>query len=1530
MGIGGSVNIGTNASITGTTAHTGAVTISSSTASSTSSTGALVVTGGVGIGGSVNIGTNASIIGTTAHTGAVTISSSTASADSSTGALVVTGGVGIGGSVNIATNIGVTGTTSLTGAVTISNSTASTTSSTGALTVTGGVGIGGSVNIGANATVTGTTSFTGATTHAGTVNITNTTTSGNSTSGALTVAGGVGIAGGLNVAGSIGISGSTISTGTITAPSLSVSGSDPFSTTGLVSVSTVSGSTNSNIQYTKGLGYIQSNNAIVAAGLGTTTSNFAYYTTNDGVTWTSIPLTGTASTVYSGYGTWTLSQLLTSPSTGAIYLLAYGVVSGKSISVIFTGTTSGLSSYLTVSLNNLNTLTTATSFAVQPGGNYIIVIGIYGSTGTSCVWSSTNGGSSFTLGGNSYPISVFWCGGSINKFILTYGNGPYYLAYSSTGATFTGCTVPSSTIPALSVYYNSAIGIAIATNSQSSLWYSYDGITWTNISYTPPNGGLGAIVNSTVGGLFAVYSPTGNASPQVSYSTNGTTWTTISCTTLPYVSSPNVGQTVFNSSNNYAYTAGASSAMVKIGPILTGYSYSVSATTPGYLSNTANSGYKWLNGSTSVGAGTQIMQLDNNGLNISNTTNSTSTTTGSIVTTGGIGIAQGLTVGTNASVGGTLTTTGAVSINNTTNSTSTTTGAIVTTGGVGIAQALYVGSGINGTIQTTAQPNITSLGTLSSLTVTGAITAGTVNGVTSTQLGYLNVTPGAASASKALVLNSSSNITGINCICLGSSTDTSRYLSILNGSQTTGSTMYNLSYGQSASSNNEAEFAFSYVGSGSTSNALSIGFYGNTNIFRVNADQSVDIPQHNGSSTGLRLGGTLITATAAQLNYTTATPGTASASKALILDGSFNITGISTLTATTLAGTLSTAAQPNITSVGTLSSLTLSGAINGVTTLTATTLSGTLSTAAQPNITSIGTLASLAVTGAITAGTVNGITSTQLGYLNVTPGTSTAGAAVVLDSSSNFATTGRFFITSNYGYSHKAASTGAEIITYTDGASGSVIGTFGSNDFAVGTNIGTNSTYGLTVKAGSSGSVGNVGINNSSPSYQLDVSGSFNATSYYIGKVSANIAALTGITAGTALASKALILDSSKNITGLNQLTSTTLVATNLTLGGTAVTSSQFNLISGVTPGTPAASKALSLDASSNINGYVRFKSGIQVGTSTDTSRMISSLDSTMAANSSRYITLGQDASANNEAEISFNYVSSGSGTNYLGLGLFGSTTMYIQGQNRVGINQSSPQFALDVSGDINCTGNTTVGGNATLNGSSTTINGSVAVGGNATLNGSSNTINGSVTVTGASTFQQQATLQSGLYVTGNQSSKYSGAAYAYRGSSGSDGNASASTVSGTQFTLYVNGYTFCASTTYSLSDRRVKTDIENLDIDMCKRFITDINARSYKFINSEDNGALHYGYIAQDIVKNGFTSLVTISEDDSLEEELDEDGYVISPKGLRFSVSYTEIIPILSTNVKNLYEEIDSLKQKNDDLEARLAKLEALLLNNQ
>lgn len=79
-------------------------------------------------------------------------------------------------------------------------------------------------------------------------------------------------------------------------------------------------------------------------------------------------------------------------------------------------------------------------------------------------------------------------------------------------------------------------------------------------------------------------------------------------------------------------------------------------------------------------------------------------------------------------------TTGNLTISNPTVSESKTTGALKVTGGVGIQGNLFAGNvsatGLAGTLSTVAQPNVTSVGILSSLSVTGNIAAGNVTATT--------------------------------------------------------------------------------------------------------------------------------------------------------------------------------------------------------------------------------------------------------------------------------------------------------------------------------------------------------------------------------------------------------------------------------------------------------------------------------------------------------------------------------------------------------------------------------------------------------------------------------------------------------------------------------------------------------------------------------------------------------------------------------------------------------------------------------
>jgi hypothetical protein len=60
---------------------------------------------------------------------------------------------------------------------------------------------------------------------------------------------------------------------------------------------------------------------------------------------------------------------------------------------------------------------------------------------------------------------------------------------------------------------------------------------------------------------------------------------------------------------------------------------------------------------------------------------------------------------------------------------------------------------------------------------------------------------------------------------VGSSTDTGRFISALDGSMATNSIKY-LTFGRTNDSGNQAELGFSYVGSNSNDNALTFGFFG--------------------------------------------------------------------------------------------------------------------------------------------------------------------------------------------------------------------------------------------------------------------------------------------------------------------------------------------------------------------------------------------------------------------------------------------------------------------------------------------------------------------------------------------------------------------------------------------------------------------------------------------------------------------------------------------------------------------------------
>jgi hypothetical protein len=233
---------------------------------------------------------------------------------------------------------------------------------------------------------------------------------------------------------------------------------------------------------------------------------------------------------------------------------------------------------------------------------------------------------------------------------------------------------------------------------------------------------------------------------------------------------------------------------------------------------------------------------------------------------------------------------------------------------------------LSGTLQTSSQPNITSVGTLTSLTLTGSITGVTnlgtnqitLNGtlltptpaeinrlsgitVTTAELNYLDINaPGTVDANKALVVDNNRNLSNLNQISLNGSNDVITLTNFGSGNRT------NIRF-----INDVKSWELGSRASGNT-NPNSFYLYDNqVNQYRliVNSAGSVNIVNHNGSSSGLQLNGTLVTATAAELNRlsgitaTTAelnylditTEGQGQASKALILDSNRNINNINVL-----------------------------------------------------------------------------------------------------------------------------------------------------------------------------------------------------------------------------------------------------------------------------------------------------------------------------------------------------------------------------------------------------------------------------------------------------------------------------------------------------------------------------------------------------------------------------------------------------------------------------------------------------------
>lgn len=252
------------------------------------------------------------------------------------------------------------------------------------------------------------------------------------------------------------------------------------------------------------------------------------------------------------------------------------------------------------------------------------------------------------------------------------------------------------------------------------------------------------------------------------------------------------------------------------------------------------------------------------------------------------------------------------------------------------------------TVTTAAQPNITSVGTLTSLAVTGNITAGNVDGGNLVTANYVQGT---------LTTAAQPNITSIGT--LGNLTVTSNVTAgnIIVGSAIT------IGAGTITATTFNGDLVGNISGNITVSGANTQVLFNDSGLANATAGLTFDK-----TSNALVLSGNLQTVNANLGNLATANYFSGSGNNLSNIQGA-NVSGAvasattaTSATSATTAGTVTTAAQPNITSVGTLVNLTVTGNVSAGN-VSGTLISGTLETAAQPNVTSLGTLTTLTVSG---------------------------------------------------------------------------------------------------------------------------------------------------------------------------------------------------------------------------------------------------------------------------------------------------------------------------------------------------------------------------------------------------------------------------------------------------------------------------------------------------------------------------------------------------------------------------------------
>ena len=541
-------------------------------------------------------------------------------------------------------------------------------------------------------------------------------------------------------------------------------------------------------------------------------------------------------------------------------------------------------------------------------------------------------------------------------------------------------------------------------------------------------------------------------------------------------------------------------------------------------------------------------------------------------------------------------------------------------------------------------------------------------------------------------------------------------------------------------------------------------------------------------------------------------------------------------------------------------------------------------------------------------------------------------------------------ITLAYANSHYLAKSGGFISNdLTIGNNLNVIGNYYSN----GSLLNFSAISGITNGLGApnkalilDGSSNIASINNITTSTINATSGySLNGTNIDIG--------VLNVTAGTASASKALILDGSSNITSINSLSSTSLTTSTLNLNGSINLGSNLNTtinnnimitggnsvfttgnglglrfntfvstgyIKAYNYGTSALNKidfndaSLFIDSNKRVGinttsplydfhvGGTQYISTRLLINSADTSRLISALNPSQSIGSKEFITVGQANSSGNQGEIGFYYNGSASSSNMLTLGLHSKTMFYIKNNSTIScftegskdfnvITGASPAIRLGkAESAYNCCSiqwyhaGDGSNDNAIAFDMYGTSKNFVCSGRGCSVNGSRN---------------NYASLEVYGYISFSSTYKY------YNVSNNTYGTV---TGSSTNLGLAVSdGNIWCNNSLVTSSDRRIKFDIQNYDVDL----------NAYKMLEpviyrkNANPSKQEIGLIAQDVLKVGFHDLLDLVPNKDMVQQNQYD----PPNGAQWTLEYDRVSIVNMCIIKKLIARIEELENKINNL---------------